>query len=493
MAVSRIAAAGRNASQPLVTITAMKRKFLSLLLALCAVAALRAGDSSSRPLIYTFPIREPIMPSVERLTAKCLAEAREMGADAVLIQMNTYGGLVDAADSVRTALLGSPIPVWVWIDNQAASAGALIALAADSIYMRPGASIGAASVVDQSGRPMPDKFQSFMRATMRATAESHGKVIERIDGGDTVWRWHRDPLVAEAMVGRSAGDSTTLRVLTLTADEAVQRHFSEGSASSVAEVLQRAGVEDYTLYVYEPTTLDRVLGWLMNPVAQGIFIMLIIGGIYFELQTPGIGFPLVVAVLGAVLYFAPLYIEGVAQNWELILFIIGLALLAVEIFVLPGFGIAGVAGIIAVVTGLSFAAIDNDLLRHLSTGELTLAWLLRPVLVVIIAASAALVGGIVLGRRFLTGRSPLQKKVVLTAEMKPEEGYVSHPQIEPELVGRTALVMAVLRPSGRVMVDGRYYDAAAEDGLFVARGRTVTVTRIEGGVLYCTPQERKTE
>ena len=215
--------------------------------------------------------------------------------------------------------------------------------------------------------------------------------------------------------------------------------------------------------------------------------------IYFELQTPGIGFALVVAILGAVLYFAPLYIEGVAQNWELILFIIGLALLAVEIFVLPGFGIAGVAGIIAVVTGLSFAAIDNDLLRHLSTGELTLAWLLRPVLVVIIAASAALVGGIVLGRRFLTGRSPLQKKVVLTAEMKPEEGYVSHPQIEPELVGRTALVMAVLRPSGRVMVDGRYYDAAAEDGLFVARGRTVTVTRIEGGVLYCTPQERKTE
>ena len=239
MAVSRIAAAGRNASQPLVTITAMKRKFLSLLLALCAVAALRAGDSSSRPLIYTFPIREPIMPSVERLTAKCLAEAREMGADAVLIQMNTYGGLVDAADSVRTALLGSPIPVWVWIDNQAASAGALIALAADSIYMRPGASIGAASVVDQSGRPMPDKFQSFMRATMRATAESHGKVIERIDGGDTVWRWHRDPLVAEAMVGRSAGDSTTLRVLTLTADEAVQRHFSNWGSRRPDRALQR--------------------------------------------------------------------------------------------------------------------------------------------------------------------------------------------------------------------------------------------------------------
>lgn len=431
MAVSRIAAAGRNASQPLVTITAMKRKFLSLLLALCAVAALRAGDSSSRPLIYMFPIREPIMPSVERLTAKCLAEAREMGADAVLIQMNTYGGLVDAADSVRTALLGSPIPVWVWIDNQAASAGALIALAADSIYMRPGASIGAASVVDQSGRPMPDKFQSFMRAMMRATAESHGKVIERIDGGDTVWRWHRDPLVAEAMVGRSAGDSTTLRVLTLTADEAVQRHFSEGSASSVAEVLQRA------------------------------------------------------AVLGAVLYFAPLYLEGVAQNWELLLFVVGLLLLAVEIFVLPGFGIAGVAGIAAVVTGLAFAAIDNELFRHVTSGEVSVAWVVRPFAVVIVSSVTAFVAALWLGRRFLTGSSPLRERIVLTTRMTPEQGYVGQQPSLPDLIGRTGTVTAVLRPSGKVLVDGTYYEAVAEDGLYIERGAVVEIVRAEGGLLYC--------
>lgn len=169
MAVSRIAAAGRNASQPLVTITAMKRKFLSLLLALCAVARSARGTPPSRPLIYTFPIREPIMPSVERLTAKCLAEAREMGADAVLIQMNTYGGLVDAADSVRTALLGSPIPVWVWNRQSGRFGRSVIALAADSIYMRPGASIGAASVVDQSaGRcPTSSKASCGLRCVRR--------------------------------------------------------------------------------------------------------------------------------------------------------------------------------------------------------------------------------------------------------------------------------------------------------------------------------------
>lgn len=439
--------------------------------------------------VYTFPINGDIMPAQQRLVSKCLTEAREQETDLVVIRMNTYGGLVNVADSIRTMILNYPTPIWVYIDNQAASAGALIALAADRIYMHPGGSIGAASVVDQNGQPMPDKFQSFMRATMRATAESHGQVIERIENGDTIRRWWRDPQTAEAMVGRTVADSTTVNVLTFTASEAVKNHFSEGTASSLKETLAQGGVETYTLTEYRPTTLDRLLAWLMNPVVQGIFVMMIVGGIYFELQSPGIGFALVVAILGAVLYFAPLYLEGVAQNWELILFIIGLVLLAVEIFVLPGFGIAGVAGIVAVILGLSFAAIDNDLLRHLPTGEITVGWILQPILVVIIAATAALIGGLLLSKRFLTGTTPLQRKVVLTAEMAPEQGYVSHPQVASELIGKTAEVAAVLRPSGRVIIDGIYYDAIAEEGQFIPRGKQVIITRFEGGVVYCAQQD----
>lgn len=439
--------------------------------------------------VYTFPINGDIMPAQQRLVSKCLTEAREQETDLVVIRMNTYGGLVNVADSIRTMILNYPTPIWVYIDNQAASAGALIALAADRIYMHPGGSIGAASVVDQNGQPMPDKFQSFMRATMRATAESHGQVIERIENGDTIRRWWRDPQTAEAMVGRTVADSTTVNVLTFTSSEAVKNHFSEGTASSLEKALAQGGVETYTLTEYRPTTLDRLLAWLMNPVVQGIFVMMIVGGIYFELQSPGIGFALVVAILGAVLYFAPLYLEGVAQNWELILFIIGLVLLAVEIFVLPGFGIAGVAGIVAVILGLSFAAIDNDLLRHLPTGEITVGWILQPILVVIIATTAALIGGLLLSKRFLTGTTPLQRKVVLTAEMAPEQGYVSHPQVASELIGKTAEVAAVLRPSGRVIIDGIYYDAIAEEGQFIPRGKQVIITRFEGGVVYCTQQD----
>lgn len=439
--------------------------------------------------VYTFPINGDIMPAQQRLVSKCLTEAREQETDLVVIRMNTYGGLVNVADSIRTMILNYPTPIWVYIDNQAASAGALIALAADRIYMHPGGSIGAASVVDQNGQPMPDKFQSFMRATMRATAESHGQVIERIENGDTIRRWWRDPQTAEAMVGRTVADSTTVNVLTFTSSEAVKNHFSEGTASSLEKALAQGGVETYTLTEYRPTTLDRLLAWLMNPVVQGIFVMMIVGGIYFELQSPGIGFALVVAILGAVLYFAPLYLEGVAQNWELILFIIGLGLLAVEIFVLPGFGIAGVAGIVAVILGLSFAAIDNDLLRHLPTGEITVGWILQPILIVIIAATTALIGGLLLSKRFLTGTTPLQRKVVLTAEMAPEQGYVSHPQVASELIGQTAEVAAVLRPSGRVIIDGIYYDAIAEEGQFIPRGKQVIITRFEGGVVYCAQQD----
>ena len=462
--------------------------FLSILsLWLIVGSGLYGADTTSRKKIYTFPIREEIMPSTERLTSKCLGEAVAEGADLVVIQMNTYGGMVNAADSIRTMVLNAAIPVWVFIDNQAASAGALIALAADSIYIRPGGNIGAASVVDQSGKPMPDKFQSFMRATMRATAEAHGKVIDRIEGTDTLWRWHRDPQIAEAMVGITLGDSTTLNVLTLTAEEAIAKHFAEGKASSLEEVLSAAGVEDYDLIRYEPTLLDRILGWLMNPFAQGVFVMLIVGGIYFELQSPGIGFPLIAAVLGAVLYFSPLYLEGMVQYWELILFIVGLLLIGVEIFVLPGFGVAGVLGIVSVVVGLTFAALDREVFRHVQSGEMSVGRVLQPLLVVVIGMTAAFVVGIWLGKRFLSGNSILRNRVVLTTDLTPQEGCVGHRFPDESLIGRIAEATTVLRPSGKIQYDGTYYDAVAENGGFVERGTRVVITRLEHGQIYCEP------
>lgn len=450
-------------------------------------AADAAAPDDGPVSVYVFPIREDIMPATARLTDKCLKEADEKGADIVIIDMKTYGGLVDAADSIRTRILNYDKPVYVFINNQAASAGALISIAADRIYMRDGASIGAATVVDQSGAEVPDKYQSFMRGMMRSTAEAHGKVIDRISGRDTLWRWYRDPAIAEAMVDPSVVVDGLIgegKVLTLSAQEAEKWHYCEGRASSIDEVIRQAGIDRYEITEYRPTTLDRILGFLTNPAFQGVMIMLIIGGIYFEMQTPGIGFALAVAILGGVLYFAPLYLEGLLNHWEIALFVVGVLLIILEIFVTPGFGVLGITGIACVIFGMAFAMIDTDLLRYIPSGELSLGFVLRPVLLVIISVTAALVVSIPLGKRLLTGQSKLRRRVVLDSAMTVEEGFTSH-ATDRDFVGREVVTTTDLRPSGKVMIDGKLYEAAGENGLFIPRDTTVTVIRDEGGVLYC--------
>lgn len=445
-----------------------------------------------KPLVYVFPVREDIMPSAMRLTNKCLEEAREMGADYVIIDMDTYGGLVDAADSMRTQILNYDIPIYLFVNNQAASAGALIAIAADKIYMRGGASMGAATVVDHTGEPAPPKFQSFMMGMMRATAEAHGKVVDRVDErSDTVWRWFRDPQIAAAMVDPSVVIPDLVeegQVLTFSTEEAIKWHYCEGRASSVDEIMRLNNIEDYDLVRYERTTMDRVVGFLTSPGFQGIMIMLIVGGIYFEIQTPGVGFPLIVAVAAALLYFSPLYIEGLLANWELIVFIIGIILLLVEIFVTPGFGVLGILGIVAMVVGLTFAMIDTDLLKYIPQGQVSFGIIIKPLLLVIISVTASLILSISIGRRVLVGESKLQGKVVLRLDMVPEEGFISH-LIKSDMVGEEGLTYTELRPAGRVLVDGELHPATSSDGQFIERNIPIVVVRDEGGILYCREKE----
>ncbi|MCD6596743.1 MAG: nodulation protein NfeD, partial [Bacteroidales bacterium] len=299
----------------------MYYKFLNILLFIFLLAVPKTANStindtiSKKIVVYKFDIKKEISEPMWRVTKESFEEANQMGADYILIHMNTYGGMVTTADSIRTKILNSKIPTIVFIDNNAASAGALISIACDSIYMRPGASIGAATVVNQSGQAVPDKYQSFMRSTMRATAEAHGKDT-LIQGRDTLIRWHRDPQIAEAMVDPSVyvkEISDTGKVLTLTTEEAIKVGFCEGEAENIREVLKLAGINNYELKEYKPTTLDKIIHFLVNPMVSGILIMLIMGGIYFELQSPGIGFPLGAAVIAAIIYFAPLYLEGLAE------------------------------------------------------------------------------------------------------------------------------------------------------------------------------------
>jgi membrane-bound serine protease (ClpP class) len=440
----------------------------------------KRGDTT---LVFTYSIKDNIAAPTWRVTQEAFDEALALGADLVILQLNTYGGEVSAADSIRTRILNALVPVYVFIDDNAASAGALIAIACDSIYMRAGGKIGAATVVNQTGEQVPDKYQSYMRATMRATAEAHGKDT-LISGKDTLLVWHRNPAIAEAMVDPRLfvqGVSDTGQVLTFTASEAMANGYCEGIVGSVEEIIEKAGIETYVLKSYNPSALDKIIGFLIRPMISGVLIMIIIGGIYFELQSPGVGFALIASIVAALLYFAPLYLEGMAEHWELIVFIIGVILIIVEIFAIPGFGVAGVAGIIAMITGLTLSLVDNVVFENPGfTGE-GLGLLMKSLSLVLVSILLGLILSLWATKKLLT--TTAFSNLSLRSEQKMEEGFIGVETSQRTLVGETGIAHTVLRPSGKVKIHDKLYDAKAEYG-FIERGSEIKVIRYETGQVY---------
>lgn len=431
--------------------------FLALLIASASYGQQDSISEQESPTVYVFDIKEQIAPPVWRKTQKALKEAYEKNAELIIIDMNTYGGMVESADSIRTAIMQSPIPVYTFINNNAASAGALISISSDSIYMRPGSNIGAATVVNQSGEQMPDKYQSYMRSTMRATAESNG----------------RDPEIAEAMVDERIeieGITEEGEVITFTSKEAIKHGFSEGERNSIKEILEKNGIKNYTIIEQQLTTTDKIIGWLISPVVNGILIMIIIGGLYFELQTPGLGFPSAASVIAALLYFAPLYLEGLAANWEILIFIAGVILVAIEIFALPGFGIAGGAGVLLVITGLTLSMVDNEGFRF-TLGNLDN--LAKAFFTVITAMLLSLVGSIYFGKRLFTTNT--FGHLALDSVQAKEEGYTSVDDNYSSVIGKEGEALTTLRPSGKIEIDDETYDAFSDAG-YIEKGTRIKVT-----------------
>jgi len=457
------------------------RILLAVMLFLPVTLFAENGDDN-RKVVYKLNMKDDITRATWRQTQQAFEAADSLGADIFLIHMNTYGGTVLDADSIRTKILQSKIPVHVFIDNNAASAGALISIACDSIYMRPGGSIGAATVVNQTGQSMPDKYQSYMRSTMRATAEAKGKKTVII-GNDTIEQWRRDPKIAEAMVDPSffiEGIIDTGKVLTFTPAEAIEYGFCEGVAENVPEVLQKLGISDYTLIEYRPSFIERIIGFLVSPVISGLLIMAIIGGIYFEMQTPGVGFPLGVAILAAVAYFAPLYLEGLAEHWEILLFLIGLILIAIEIFVIPGFGVAGISGVLLVFVALVLSLVENVVFdfEPVDTQRLGVA-----IMTVVVGIFGGFILSLYLGKKLFSAHSGPFKNLALNTVQDVKDGYLNVDASFVALKGKTGTAQTVLRPGGKVLIEGEVYDAVAESG-FIDRNETIVVTRVSTSQLY---------
>jgi membrane-bound serine protease (ClpP class) len=426
-------------------------------------------SESNRSKVVLFEIREEIAPSATRLVSKAMQKAREVNADLIVIDMDTYGGLVTDADSIRYAILSSKIPVVVYINPNAASAGALISIACKRIYMSKGANIGAATVVTQDGSAAPDKFQSYMRSIMRSTAKSHGK--DTLANGDTVWK--RNPDIAEAMVDQDIeieGITEKGKVLTFTPDEAMKHGFCNDILESLEDVYIAEGLTDFEVIKVEKSTIDIIFGFLKNPAVSGILVLLILGGIYYELQSPGLGFPIVVSIIAAMLYFAPNYIDGLAANWEIVLFVVGVILIGVEIFVLPGFGVAGITGGIAVLAGLILSMVGND------GFDFTLQYpaQLGRAFGVVTMAIAGLTALVIFSGATLHN-SKFFRKLALTSDLADAKQNFEPNEISNDA---TAVCHTDLRPQGKIFFNNKLHQAQSISG-YIDKGSSVRLIRLE--------------
>lgn len=415
-------------------------------------------------IIYKVEIHQEIDPSSARILERAIESAEAQGATYLLLDLDTYGGLVNSADDMRTALLKTDLITLVYIRNNAASAGALISIACDSIYMSPGSTIGAASVVYQDGSLAPDKMQSYMKGKMEATAKATG----------------RNPIYAVAMVGSDTtipGIIDSGRVLTFDVGDAIRYEYCNAEANTVEDVLPMLNLQNYEVVEHKISPLESIINLLVKPAVSGILLLIIVGGIYFELQTPGVGFPIAASIIAALLYFAPLYLEDLAAAWEIVIFVVGIILIAVEVFVIPGFGVAGIAGISLTVAGLSLALIRNVKFDFtmVPSDEIYGAFML-----VLGTTSLGLIGFFLLTDRI--SNLPFIRRAALAKQEDKESGYTIDTKENESVVGMIGITDSTLRPAGRILINGEPFDAQT-DAEFIEKGVEVKVLAAKGSYL----------
>jgi len=425
------------------------------------VLFINAQDKKTK--VFVGEIKQNIDPRTNRYTKLFLEKAIEKDVDIIIIELDTYGGAVNDADDIRTMILDYDKPIYVWINKDAASAGALISIACDSIYMSSGASIGAATVVTPDGAAAPDKYQSYMRSIMRSTAEAK----------------NRDPKIAEAMVDEKIQvDSISQEgeVITFSTNEAIENGFCEAELNSIEEILKRNNIENYTVEKYELSSTENIISLFLNPIVSSILILLIIGGLYFELQTPGIGFPIMASIVALILYLTPYYLNGLAENWEIFLFLIGMIFIIIEVFVIPGFGVAGIFGLALTIGSLMLLMLNNDVFDFTFVVSKDILNASGSILIAVLGFGLLLFFG---GIKFT--ESQAFKRVMLEDTQDLDKGYISR-KYSDKLIGKSGKAMTILRPSGKITISDKIYDATTS-GEYIEKNSKIIVLSNEGSTL----------
>lgn len=428
----------------------MKTKLI--LLSLLFLSEVIVGQSK----VYLAEIEGMIDLGLAPYVKRVVDEAEKNDASAIIFKINTFGGRVDAATQIKDAIINSSVKTIAFIDKRAISAGALISLSCDVITMVPGASIGATTVVDQTGGKQAEKAQSYMRAEMRATAERTGRRTDIAEG-----------MVDETVVVEGLVDSTKL--ITLTSEEAMKYGIADSIVTDFSTLLEEFNLQDDKVVELTSNWAEDFIRFLNNPVITSILMMIALVGLFTEIKTPGWGLPGTAAVISLALFFGAGYILELASIIEIVIFIIGVILLVVEIFVIPGFGIFGAVGIILMIGALflglisDFPLVDWSMIQ-MATIQLALSFIFAIIIIYILL-------------KFLP-KSQIWNKLVLNRNIDEQSGYTSEVKTK-ELVGKKGKALTDLRPSGSAIIENSRIDVVT-NGEYIIKGTKIIVIDEEG-------------
>ena len=406
--------------------------------------------------VYVAYIENEIDLGLAPYIRRVVSEAERENVDAIIFKINTFGGRVDAATQIKDAIISTNILTIAFINNRAISAGSLIALSCNKIAMVPGSSIGATTVVDQTGQKQSEKYQSYMRSEMRSTAERNGRRTDIVEG-----------MVDERIVIEGLVDSTQL--VTLTSEEAYKFGIADTLANNLDELLAAFSLESARKIEIHPNWAEGVVRFLNNGIVTSILIMIGFFGLLAEIKSPGWGVPGTAGLIALTLFFGSAYILQLASIIEILMFIIGVTLIILEIFIIPGFGIAGISGIVLVFISLFLSLVGGD--PFLDFEMVSNA---------IIQLSVSLVAAVILIlilAKFLP-KTTIFNKFVLAVEEKKDAGFVSH-STSDELVGKEGVAITTLRPAGTAKINGNRVDVVSESE-YIEKGQKIKVIAVEG-------------
>ncbi|MFN7251269.1 MAG: NfeD family protein [Anaerobacillus sp.] len=427
------------------------RKFIFLSLIFCGVVVWMSQppvhSQSTNEVVYFIPVEQAVERGLEAFLRRALNTAVEEGATHIVLEIDTPGGLVDAATEIAYLIRNTEVPITAFVTGKAWSAGAYIALNADQIVMAPGTTMGSAAVIDGAGNAAEDKMQSAWLATLEEAAKLND----------------RDPIYARAMAdtsvnlpGLGAGEG---KLLTLTSSDAIKVGYAEAIAADRDQLLTFLGAENAVIKDLEVSFAEKIARFVTHPVIIPILLSIGSLGLVLELYSPGFGIPGIMGLSALFLFFFGHLVAGFAGFEVLILFVAGIVLIIVEIF-FPGFGIFGILGIVAI--------IGSMVLASYSTVNILLSILIAVVVTVVVS---------VFFFKYFGYRGPL-KKMILTYATTSEQGYVSNPTRQ-ELVGKVGYASTVLRPSGTVIFDDERLEVISEGG-FISQGKKVKIVATQG-------------